>query len=38
VLDRVNEEVCARNNDDPEARERLEADGEERRLVPAGHE
>src|SRR5215211_5630813 len=34
VLDRVNEEVCAPNND-AEARERLEADGKERRLVPA---
>src|SRR5215218_9953788 len=37
VLDRVNEGVCAPNND-AEARERLEADGKERRLVPARQE
>src|SRR5215211_2690901 len=37
VLDRVNEEVGPRD-DDPEARERLEDDGEERRVLSAGQE
>src|SRR5215211_5439332 len=37
VLDRVDEEVRARD-DDPEARERLEDDGEERRVVTARQE